>query len=73
MIDRAQIPTLVAERIARDIFSSGDCPQQPATRIQFKCGKWPEVERDSGGLNEPALAALVEDSLIRHLREFDLL
>ncbi len=48
--------------LARGIMQVGDEPGHPATRVQFKSGRWTvtgEHERDNGGLCENALAKAI--------------
>ena len=55
----------VAKQIARAIFALGDEPGSPCTRLQFKGGKWPNKERNQGGIGEPSLVDWVDDELQR--------
>lgn len=55
--------TRLANRLARAIFRCGDSTCSPCTRLAFKGGKWPDAERDQGGLVEKSLATLIADAL----------
>jgi hypothetical protein len=54
----------LAECLARAIFEMGDEPTSPCTRIQFKGGKWPDNERNQGGIREQPLRDALEKKLI---------
>jgi hypothetical protein len=53
----------LAECLARFIFEIGDEPDSPCTRIQFKGGKWPDNERNQGGIAENPLRKELEKKL----------
>lgn len=55
----------LALKIARDIFAMGDEPNSPCNRLQFKGGKWPDNERNQGGVGEKPLA----DRILKTIRE----
>jgi len=56
----------LAVTIARSIFAAGDEPGSPCKRIQFKGGKWPDNERNQGGIGETPLVALIAAQLEAH-------
>lgn len=49
----------IANVLAENIFNLGDYPNSPCNRMQFKGGKWPDAERDQGGIVEGRLASLI--------------
>jgi hypothetical protein len=53
----------IALKIARGIFKSGDEPNSPCQRIQFKGGFYPHHETDNGGFCEFSLAENIERTL----------
>ena len=52
-----------AKAIARGIFARGDAMHDTVQRIQFKGGVYPDTETNLGGLNESALAQVIEKLL----------
>jgi hypothetical protein len=54
----------LAECLARAIFEMGDEPNSPCNRIQFKGGKWPDNERNQGGIGEGPLTVAIRKKLI---------
>lgn len=47
----------LGKHLARKLFELGDVgPDNPCTRIEFKCGEWPSNEVAAGGLIEQPLA-----------------
>jgi hypothetical protein len=57
----------LAKKIARDVFKRGDDGRWKCNRIAFKSGRWPDGERDTGGMIESAMADVIERSLAIHL------
>jgi hypothetical protein len=53
----------LALKIARDIFAMGDEPNSPCNRLQFKGGKWPDNERNQGGVGEIPLANRILETI----------
>lgn len=65
-LNRAQDSATFAGRLARHIFECGDdTTAHPATRVEFKGGRWPHTERSQGGLNEVALARTIFEFLTK--------
>ncbi len=62
-IDRIEAGRL-SHLIAEDIMKLGSWHNSPCQRIQFKGGKYPNKERDQGGINKAALISVIYDSLI---------
>lgn len=56
----------LAATIARAIFATGDEPGSPCKRIQFQGGKWPDNERNQGGIGETPLVAIIAAQLEAH-------
>lgn len=60
----------LAAKLARAIFAAGDEQESPCTRIQFKGGRWPNNERNQGGVGETPLAEIILEVLeaqnVRH-------
>lgn len=56
---------LLATYLALAIFAAGDEGNRKVTRIAFKTGKWPDGEKDQGGLNCIALAGVIQQALDR--------
>jgi hypothetical protein len=54
----------LAACLARAIFEMGDEPNSRCTRIQFKGGRWPNNERNQGGIAEEPLAIAIKKKLI---------
>lgn len=56
---------LMAKKIAKHIFDAGSdrSPDGKVNRIQFMGGKWPDNEIPMGGLNEIALASVIENAI----------
>lgn len=54
----------LSDFIAREIMRCGDEPGRSVTRIQYKSGH-SSNELDNGGLNEPALSNVIQESLIK--------
>ena len=49
-----------AESLAKHILDIGDMPNSKCHRIQFMGGSYPDLEKSQGGLNEPALAKVIQ-------------
>ena len=60
---REYIFKCLGDKIARSVFEKGDEHNSPCTRIQFKGGKWPDGEKNQGGMCEIALASCISKEL----------
>lgn len=58
----------LAAKISEKIFACGDEPGSPCTRIQFKGGKWPDNERNQGGIEQVPLYRMILEILNEHLK-----
>ena len=70
MIDSVKL-TQVGIRLAKDLLAVGDEFHSPAHRIQFMGGKYPDNEKNQGGLCEEALAAFFTTKLKEYLLHND--
>lgn len=61
--------TDLARLLARRLFMAGDEPGQPATRMQYMSGTWPDKERPQGGMCEMAVMSLFKTVLDEVNRE----
>lgn len=53
-----------AKHLARAVFECGSEPNAVITRIQFMSGRWPDNEKERGGLCEQALVGVLADALL---------
>ncbi len=53
----------LGKKIAREIFKSGDEPENPCRRIQLMGGQYPDKETNNGGYCESSLADLITHTL----------
>ena len=54
-------------QLAKDLLAIGGDPESPAHRVQFKGGKYPDDEKDQGGMCETALASFFAAKLKEYL------
>lgn len=68
-IETPEAIRLLAEKIAREVFASGDEPRGGGKvhRIQFMGGWYPNGEIPLGGFCEIALASCIELALKKHM------
>jgi len=57
----------LGNQLAKDLLAIGDEPGSPAHRVQFKGGKYPDDEKDQGGMCEVALAGFFAEKLKEYL------
>jgi len=60
-----QEATLLAEKIAEDIFKCGGEPDSPCRRIQFMGGIYPDNEINQGGLIKGGLIIHIKETLLK--------
>lgn len=65
-IEAVALTAGLAAKLARAIFEVGDEPMKlggPTQRLQFMGGRYPDAEKDMGGLNEASLTAVIARAL----------
>ena len=53
----------VAEIITNNLFKMGDMRTLPCNRIQFMAGKYPDQEKENGGICKSAFRAWLSDQI----------
>lgn len=66
MLTRDQIDRL-ADHLAEQLMECGGGGLEIATRIAFKSGRYPDAERNLGGMNQSALVAFFRERLTDQL------